>query len=135
MSRTYRKIVHSYFRNVQHRKRLLSEKESHRAALGPGGEYEGIEACLVSKLTIDSYQIPPDSYCDETRISSADEICRFFRKPEFPPEDTPKVVKHFVKNHKCTYNKFMETFYGSAKYFDRAESLKKELVFEIGSDR
>jgi hypothetical protein len=131
MSRTYRKIVHSYFRNVHHRKRLLSEKESHRAALITGNEYAGIEAWQVSKLNIDSYQIPPDSYCDEPHVSSADEICRFFRHPEFSPEDIPMFVHRFVRNHKCTYREFLETFYGSATYFNRAESLRKEVIFEI----
>jgi hypothetical protein len=135
MSRTYRKIVHSYFRNVKHRKRLLSEKESHRAALVSGGEFEGIEAWQVSKLTIDSYQIPPDPYIDDPSVSSAKEICRFFRKPEFLPEDIPKVAHRFAKNHKCSYSNFRRTFCGSSTFYSRIESLRKEVIFEIGSDQ
>jgi hypothetical protein len=135
MSRTYRKIIPFYFRNVHHRKRLLSERVSHRAALVPGGEYENIEASLVSKLTIDSYQIPPDSYSDDPTISSKAEICRFFRKPGFLPEDIPKVAHRFAKNHKCSYTHFLRTFYGSATFYSRVESVRKEVIFEIESDQ
>jgi hypothetical protein len=135
MSRTYRRIVPFYFRNIHHRKRLLSEKESHRAALVSGGEYENIEAFLVSKLSIDSYQIPPDPYIDDPSVSSAKEICRFFRKPEFSPEDIPKVARRFAKNHKCSYSNFRRTFYGSSTFYNVQESLRKEVIFEIGSDQ
>jgi hypothetical protein len=133
MSRTYRKIVPFYFRNVQHRKRLLSERINHLAEFASGGEYENIEASLVSKLTINSYKIPPDPYCDEPTVGSMAEICRFFRKPEFPPEDIPKFAHHFAWNHKCSYSNFRKTFFGSVTFYNTQESLKKEVIFEFES--
>jgi hypothetical protein len=134
MSRTYRKIIPFYFRNVHHRKRLLAEKVSHQAAYVSGSEFENIDAYLVSKLTINSCKIPPDPYCDEPSVASMAEICRFFRKPEFSPEDIPKFAHHFSSNHKCSYNLFRRTFYGSATFYNMEESLKKEVIFEVESD-
>jgi hypothetical protein len=133
MSRTYRKIVPFYFRNIQHRKRLLSEMVSHHAALVNGDEYKDIETSLVSKLTINSYKIPPDPYCDEPTVSSMAEICRFFRKPEFTPEDIPIHARNFARNHKCSYIIFRKTFFGSSTFYNIQESLKKEAIFEFGS--
>jgi hypothetical protein len=134
MSRTYRKIIPFYFRNIHHRKRLLSEKESHQAAFISGDEYENIEAFLVSKLIIDSYQIPPDTYTDEPVVSSSREISSFFRKPGFLPEDKPEIARRFIKNHKCSYSDFLTTFYGSSTFYNIQESLKKEAIFEVESN-
>jgi hypothetical protein len=134
MSRTYRKIVPYYFRNIHHRKRLLLEMVCHHAEFVSGVEYENIDASLVSKLTIDSYKIPPDSYSDDPIISSKAETCRFFRKPDFFPEDISKFAYHFARNHKCSLSHFRRTFFGSSTFYNMQEALKKEAIFEVGSD-
>ena len=127
MSRTHRKYLDSYFRNVHHRNRILKEKERHYSSVRSFDDYTEMTKHQMAGFVIESNAIPRSLY-DDPPVSGNREI---YTPSPGQIHNVSQAARRFMQNHNCSYKDFIKACFGRSWGYDIQKSLEKDAIFVL----